>query len=48
VPAADALAAKADFLAMAARLAEEKGVPLSLLLPGALGSTAPAPEDATP
>ena len=41
VPAATALEAKADFLALASRLAQEKGVPLSLLLPGALGSTSP-------
>lgn len=47
VPAATALAAKADFLALASRLAEEKGLPLSLLLPGALGSTAPVPESPT-
>lgn len=46
VPAATALEAKADFLALASRLAQEKGVPLSLLLPGALGSTAPTPEPA--
>lgn len=44
VPAAAALEAKADFLAYATRLAAEKSVPLSLLLPGALGSTTPPVE----
>lgn len=47
VPAASALAAKAEFLALATKLSEEKNVPLSLLLPGALGSTAPVPEQTT-
>lgn len=44
VPAAAALHAKADFLALASTLAAEKNIPLSLLLPGALGSTAPVTE----
>ena len=46
VPASAALEAKAEFLAFAQKLSDEKGIPLALLLPGALGSTVAPPTEA--
>lgn len=45
LPMADILRRRAENLAVAMELAREKGLPLGLLLSGALGSTAPAVTD---
>ena len=48
LPMADILRRRAENLAVAMELAREKGLPLGLLLSGALGSTAPVVEGVVP